>query len=97
MPNITIEKIGSSVIVDFGNYSSLDSVDGRKASYKIDDISVVWLEKDDSFVNVKMKDAITTKHWMLSYNDVGVFVVDTIDGVAPSDNVDLFNKITAYR
>ncbi len=73
MANLVINKTGNIVDVDFGNYAISDSVEGRKATYLISDISIVWLEKDDSFVNVKMKDAITVNHWKLSFNsDSGV-------------------------
>jgi len=98
MANITISKSGNSVIVDFGDYVVSDNVDGRKASYKVEHISIVWIEKDDSIVHVKMEDAITVRDWSLSYTTTtGAFIVDTIDGIAPTDNVDLFNKITALR
>lgn len=98
MANIVITKTGNIVDVDFGIYSGSADVDGRKAAYKVDDISIVWLEKADSIVNVKMKDAITTTHWKLSFDGSGLtFQVDTIDGVAPTSNVDLYNKINALR
>jgi len=98
MANITIVKSGNSIIVDFGDYSTLTNVDGRKASYKVADISVIWIEKDDTFINVKMKDAVTTNVWRLSYTSTtDAFIVDSVDGIAPSDNIDLFNKITALR
>jgi hypothetical protein len=96
MANIVITSSGNSIIVDFGVYSNLAVVDGRKAAYRVTDVSIIWLEKDDSIVNVIMKDAITTKHWQVSYSpEAEVFVVDTVDGVSPTDNIDLFNKLTA--
>ena len=98
MANIVITKTGNIVDVDFGIYAVSNGLDGRKATYKVDDISIVWLEKDDSIVNVKMKDAITTTHWLLSFDGANrTFQVDTIDGVAPTNNVDLYNKINALR
>lgn len=98
MANITIVKSVNSIIVDFGDYSNLPNVDGRKASYKVEDISVIWIEKDDAFVNVKMKDAVTTPIWALTYASTdGAFIVDSIDGIAPTSNSDLFNKLTALR
>lgn len=98
MANIVITKTGNIVDVDFGIYSVSTDVDGRKASYKVDDISIVWLEKDDSIVFVKMKDAITTDIWKLSFDGyIGTFQIDTIDGVAPTSNIDLYNKINALR
>jgi hypothetical protein len=98
MANLVIVKTGNLIDVDFGNYAISSDVDGRKASYLVSDISIVWLEKDDSFVDVKMKDEITNNIWRLSFNsDSGVFVVDSIDGVAPTSNIDLYNKLNALR
>ena len=98
MSNITIVKSGNSIIVDFGDYALLNNVDGRKASYKVEDISIIWIEKDNAFVTVKMKDAITTNHWELSFDSApNSFIIDSIDGVAPTSNSDLFDKLTALR
>jgi hypothetical protein len=98
MANITIVKSGNSIIVDFGDYALLNNVDGRKASYKVEDISVIWIEKDDSFVTVKMKDAVTNNNWKLSFDSTpNSFIVDSIDAIAPTDNSDLFDKLTALR
>lgn len=98
MANITITKTGNLINVDFGIYSVSKDVDGKKATYKAEDISIIWLEKDDSIVNVKMKDAITTAHWLLSYDGIsGAYQVDTIDGIAPTSNQDLMDKLNALR
>ena len=98
MANIVITSTANTIIVDFGDYAVLENIDGKKAVYNITDISIVWLEKDDSFINVKMKDAITTPYWQISYMETtGALIVDSIDGVAPTDNVDLFNMINILR
>lgn len=101
MANIVITKSGNSIIVDFGVYQGSPDVDGRKASYKHEDISIVWIAKDDSKITVKMKDAITTIEWPLTYDSTysgnELFIVDSVDGVAPTSNEDLFDKITALR
>lgn len=98
MANIVITSNTKSVKVDFGDYINLPDIDGRLATYKREDISIIYMEKDDAWVNVKMKDAITTNHWKLSYNsDAGVFIVDSIDSVVPVSNVDLFDKLDALR
>lgn len=99
MANIVITTSGNLVHVDFGVYSISESVDGKKASYLISDISIVWMEKDESHVRVKMKDSITTNDWKLSYDDQhpDYFLVDSVNGVAPTSNQDLFDKINAIR
>ncbi len=98
MANITITKSGNSIIVDFGDYTSLPNVDGRKVSYKVDDIGIIWIEKDDSIVYVKMKMPVNNNDLRLSYTTTtGAFIVDSVDGVAPTSNSDLFDKLTALR
>ena len=98
MANIVITKTANLINVDFGIYSVSNDVDGKKATYKVEDISIIWLEKEESIVNLKMKDAITTDHWLLSYDGIsGTYQVDTIDGVAPTSNQDLMDKLNALR
>ena len=99
MANLVITKTGNIVNVDFGNYSISGSVDGKCASYQINDISIVWMEKTGEHVRIKMKDAITTTDWSLVWQDEGNggFVVDTVDGVTPTSNTDLMGKINAIR
>jgi len=98
MANVVITSAANYIDVDFGIYAVSNSVDGRRATYKKEDISIIWLEKDDSFIDLKMKDAITTDLWRLSFDGVeGSFMIDSIDGVAPTDNIDLYNKLNALR
>jgi hypothetical protein len=99
MANIVITTTAKSIIVDFGIYATSNSVDGTKASYKRDDLSIPYIAKDGTHVIVKMKDFITTNNWKLSHNHVDndCFVVDSIDGVAPTSVEDLFLKINALR
>ncbi len=98
MANITVTKTGNILNVDFGNYVVSSDVDGKKASYQISDISIVWLEKDESIVHVKMKDSITTIDWKLSFEATpDAFVVDSVDDIEPTSNQDLMDKINALR
>jgi hypothetical protein len=98
MANIVITSGANYVDVEFGIYVGSNSLDGRRATYKKDDISIVWLEKDDSIVYVKMKDYITNDLWPLSYIATpNAFVIDSIDGDPITSNIDLFNKINALR
>jgi hypothetical protein len=98
MAYITITTTEKSIIVDFGVYSNLSDVDGKKGSYKRGDISIISLEEDETYIIVRMKDVITRNDWPLSFDGyTGTFKVDTIDGIAPTSNGDLFNKIDAIR
>lgn len=98
MPNITITKTANTIEVDFGDYASNSNVDGKKATYKVEDISIVWLEKDEAKVRVKMKDSITTNDWKLSFQATpDAFIVDEVQNVSPASNQDLYDKINALR
>ncbi len=99
MANIVITTTAKSIIVDFGIYATSNNVDGTKASYKREDLSIVYLDKDGTHVIVKMKDYITSNNWNLSHAHVDndCFVVDLIDGFAPTSAQDLMDKIDALR
>lgn len=99
MANITITTDSKLAYVDFGNYTVSGDLDGKKATYLISDISIVWLEKNEDHVRVKMKDAINNPDWFLTYEykDNISFIVDSINGVAPTSNQDLYDKLNAIR
>lgn len=101
MANIAITKTGNSLIIDFGDYSSSDSVDSSYSSYDTRDIVEVDLLKDNSHVLVMMRDSHQVNQWNItfdsSYSGSDYFIVDSVEGVAPSTQKDLFDKITALR
>ena len=98
MANLVITKSGSSVIVDFGVYTVADTkVDMTKGSYHIAHIDEVKLYSDH--VRVEM-DGIR-EDWLITYDSAYAgtefFIVDSVAGVAPTSESDLFDKITALR
>ena len=91
MPSLIITSDTIQVHVNFNDYESV--VDYHKTSFKRKDISVVDLSESDVFVRVNM---INGEAFDLSYTDTaGALTVGTIDGVAPTNNEDLKNKINA--
>jgi len=102
MTGITIQSYGNeSVWVDFGVYVADNSIDGKGASYRISDISILVMEKDESHIIVKMKDFITSNNWTLSWqldpDKPSYLVVDSVNGVAPTSQMDLLRKLEALR
>lgn len=97
MANIVITKSGNSISVAFNDYSS--TVGALKRSYDIRDIVEVELGSD--YVQVLMRDSHSNPTWMLTYDNTYSgdqrFIVDSIEGVTPTSEGDLFNKITALR
>ena len=101
MANVVITKTGNSIIVDFGVYVASNEVDYLKSSYLVNDLVKVSLVKDSSHVELKIKDAHSSTRWALTYDSAyggsEYFIIDTVDGVAPTSELDLFNKLTALR
>lgn len=98
MANIVIVSTGNYIDVDFGIYATSSGVDGRRATYQKADLSIVYLEKDDSIVYIKMKDYITSSLWLVSFDSTSdALMIDSINGVAPTSNIDLYNKLNALR
>ena len=97
MANIVITVSGNSVVAAFNVYST--AVGADKKSYNKNDIAEVTL--GSGFVEVMMKDAHAHNVWMLTYDSAyggdERYIVDTVAGVAPASESDLFDKITALR
>ena len=98
MANIVITTSGSnSIVVAFNDYSSV--VEATKRSY--DNRDIVEVEYYTDYVEVMMRDAHGLNIWMLtydsSYSGDQRFIVDSVAGVAPTSESDLFDKITALR
>lgn len=101
MAGITIVKTGNSFVVDFGVYVSSDLINTVKQSYFIDDIIEIGLITDLSNVFVMMRDSDGLPMWYVTYDSTYIgadyFIIDSIDGIAPTSQLDLFNKLTALR
>lgn len=99
MANIVITTSGNSIIVTFNNYSSVVNAD--KKSYNKSDIVEVILNESSANVSVLMRDANGVRVWELTYDSTysgsEFFIVDTVSGVSPTSESDLFDKITALR
>lgn len=98
MANVVITTSGSySLVVAFNAYST--AIQATKRSYDIRDI--VEIEYYTDYVEVVMRDAHGVRAWMLTYDSAYAgserFIVDSVAGVAPTSESDLFDKITALR
>lgn len=95
MANMVITKLGESVVVDFGDYyNSHPRIDYSKGSYWISDIHEVRLYSDHILMEMKGQ-----TDWLLTHNETSMtyFIVDSVEGVVPTNLNDLFDKITALR
>lgn len=95
MANLVVVKTGSSIIVTFNVYAT--EIGSVKRSYHTDNLTEIDLKSD----RVELYMAITHEHWQLTYDaayaGTDLYIVDSIDGVAPTSESDLFDKLTALR
>lgn len=88
MANIVITSTTNSIKVEFNDYSTVLGVDG--GTYQKRDI-VIYRLTDRVQCEVKGE-----KTWFVAYTSTtGCFIIDSIDGVAPTSNSDLYTKLIA--
>ena len=89
MANLVVTSTANYIKVDFGVYYPT-YYPVSKAYYNANDI-----EKVELFANMVMVHLIADQNgdWELTYDGSAGFQVDTVDGVAPTSNSDLCDKI----
>ncbi len=90
MANLVITSTANSVLVDFGDYAEAVGLDGcwNKAH-----IIKFVRSSDDTQVEAEISNGMK---WHVAHtNTVGCFIIDTVAGVAPTGNEDLYNKLSA--
>ena len=94
MANVTISpRGGNKITINFGDYANEDRFPNRIICHK----SQVVLVGYGKWVNLFIP-FITIKFDLTSEVEPGgprLLIVDSVDGVAPTSNSDLFNKIRA--
>lgn len=91
MANIVITKVGTKLKVELNNVAN--QVGDKIMVMQIANCSIT-LSKNDDFVNLKANTGEFIHLVYASPTDTA-FLVDTVAGVAPTSNLDLFNKIDA--
>lgn len=91
MPNVVITDTTNTIRVDFGDYASATGF--KKGSWPKDKIEHFKLDSDDEYVFALTQ---LDPRWALSFNgSTGTFQVDSVNGVAPTSNSDLYDKLIA--
>lgn len=89
MANIVITTTTNSVKVDFGVYASDLSI--SEGTWNKDEVGSITL--NDNHVYMQMKGGV---EWALNYDIQSKgFIVDSIDGTAPTNLADLYAKLIA--
>lgn len=88
MANITVTSTTNTLVVDFGTYSTL--IGTEKAVYRKDHI--VYIKKVSNRIFIYIEHEL---EWIVSADgNNGSYIVDSIEGVTPSDTSDLYTKIS---
>ena len=89
MPNIIITTTTNSIKVELNDYSSVLNLQ-QAGCYRKGKI------KFYRFSDRVIASVVGEKDWALCYTaTTGCFIVDSIDAVAPTSNLDLYNKLCA--
>lgn len=89
---ITITSSASHVIVDMGAYYP-NALPVKKGYWRKDQIRIITLNTDHVEV-----DAADGRDWLLDFDGNSItdaFIVSAVDGVPPTSNEDLFNKLVS--
>lgn len=97
MANLVITSSTNGVHIDNGIYVGIEAALGviqKKVSFRKDDVRRIALAPSDANVNVWLVEMNVT--FMLSFDgSTGTLQVDSVDGVAPTSNSDLYDKLKA--
>jgi hypothetical protein len=96
MANIVMTSTTNTIKCDNGVYSGVAGALGviqKKATFRKDEVFRFSLAPDESYVQILFKSR-EKNYFLLSFNgSTGTLQVDTIDGVAPTSNSDLYDKL----
>ena len=87
MTNIVVTSTATTVKAVFNDYADHQKI--KQASYRRNDISEIVEHTDGEHLTIIM---LNGNEFDLSFNSV-----DSVDGVAPTSNDDLFNKLVALQ
>jgi len=97
MANLVITSTTNSIVIDNGVYAGIEGALGviqKKATFRKDDLRRIALAPSDANVNVFLIEQGML--FILSFDGAsGTMQVDTVNGVAPTSNSDLYDKLIA--
>lgn len=90
-----ITKTGQSIFVDTGVYVAINGI--IENTYGVDSMSQIELFTD----RVRIYLNLTNEIWDITYDQTytgdQLFIVESVEGVEPVSNKDLFDKMAALR
>lgn len=92
MAYITVVRTGEDIDVDFGVYGDGDHNPTEARYFNTD---IIKIEKFSNHVAISMR---SERIWYMVWEATGNYmIIDSIDGVAPTSNADLFTKLKGLR
>lgn len=92
MAFITVVKTGEDIDVNFGVYGDGDKAPTEARYFNTD---IIKIEKFSDYVAVSIR---YERIWYMVWTATGNYmIIDSIDGVAPISNADLFTKLKGLR
>ena len=98
MANIIITSTATEINIVSGTYA--ETLDIKEVNYLKSDIEMIWEHEKDKGVEISMDAKILSQWKFVAPSEApikGCMIVDTINGVAPSNQADLFTKLKALR
>ena len=90
MANITINKTGERIKVDFGDYYGVaPQVDYKVNNYQRANIEAI--ADADTYIHIKMRNLM---EWRVGISGIDVFIVDSVNGVTPTDLTHLLDLLS---
>ena len=89
MANIIITSTTNSIKVDFGIHST--QLNTSKGTWRKSHVLNILLRNDGVMIDIESQ-----PDWLVSFDGaVGTFQIDSVDGVTPTSNSDLYDKLIA--
>ena len=98
MAGVIITSTTECVLCVNNDYAGINGALGtiqKKAHFQKDDIFRIALAPSDTWVEVQFKSREAAYFLFTFDGAAGTIKVDTIDGITPTSNSDLFDKLTA--
>jgi hypothetical protein len=91
MANVVVTSDSTSILVEFNDSASVLGL--KRRTWRRADVININLRSDESIIEVTTS---IGQIWLVSYNSVsGALIIDSVNGVAPTSNADLFTKLRA--
>jgi len=91
MANLVVVSDVNKIECDFGVYAATAKI--LQGAWQRDSITSITIDADEDYIEVHTKDGY---NWTVCYAAFsGAMIIDSVNGVAPSSTLDLYDKLIA--